>query len=130
MFRVTMPPPIAWAATWRPQLAEEAAEVVAREAADVGIDWTFAPMVDVSRDPRLGRVIEGAGEDPLLASAFAAARVRGYRKGGLATAVKHFVGYGAPEAGRDYNGAQIPTAELYDRYLPPFKAAIEAGRKR
>jgi beta-glucosidase len=127
MFRVTMPPPIAWAATWRLQLAEEAAEVIAREAADVGIDWTFAPMVDVSRDPRWGRVIEGAGEDPLLASAFAAARVRGYRKGGLATAVKHFVGYGAPEAGRDYNGAQIPTAELHDRYLPPFKAAIEAG---
>jgi beta-glucosidase len=84
-------------------------------------------MVDVSRDPRWGRVIEGAGEDPLLASAFAAARVRGYRKGGLATAVKHFVGYGAPEGGRDYNGAQIPTAELHDRYLPPFRAALEAG---
>ncbi len=126
-FRITFPVPIAWAATWRPELAELAAEMVAREAAQDGLNLTFAPMIDVSRDPRWGRVIEGAGEDPLLASAFAAARVRGYRKGGLATSAKHFVGYGAPEGGRDYNGAQISTAELFDRYIPPFVAAIGAG---
>lgn len=125
--KITFPPPIAWAATWRPDLAEAAAEKVAQEAASLGINWTFAPMVDVSRDPRWGRVIEGAGEDVFLATAFAAARVRGYRNGGLATSVKHFVGYGAPEGGRDYNGAEISTPDLYDRYLPPFRAAIEAG---
>ncbi len=125
--RITFPPPIAWAATWRPALAEAASREVAREAAALGVNWTFAPMVDVSRDPRWGRVIEGAGEDSYLASAFAAARVRGYRAGGLATSVKHFVGYGAPEGGRDYNGAEISTSELYDRYLPPFRAAIDAG---
>lgn len=126
-FRVTFPVPIAWAATWNPALAEQAAEAIATETVQEGINLTFAPMVDVSRDPRWGRVIEGAGEDPVLGAAFAAARVRGYRKGGLATAAKHFVGYGAPEGGRDYNGAQISDAELFDRYIPPFQAAIEAG---
>ena len=125
--RITFPPPIAWAATWRPELAERAAYEVAREAAALGINWTFAPMVDISRDPRWGRVIEGAGEDAVLASAFSAARVRGYRKGGLATSVKHFVGYGAPEGGRDYTGSEISTPELMDRYLPPFQAALDAG---
>ena len=84
-------------------------------------------MVDISRDPRWGRVIEGAGEDAFLGAAFAEARVHGYRKGGLATSAKHFVGYGAGEGGRDYNGAQISLAELHDRYLPPFRAAIDAG---
>ncbi len=125
--KITFPPPLAWAATWRPELAERASFEVAREARAVGVNWTFAPMVDVSRDPRWGRVIEGAGEDALLASAFAAARVTGYRRGGLATSVKHFVGYGAPEGGRDYTGTEISTPELLDRYLPPFKAALEAG---
>ncbi len=125
--KITFPPPLAWAATWRPELAERAAYEVAREARAVGVNWTFAPMVDVSRDPRWGRVIEGAGEDALLASAFAAARVKGYRRGGLATSVKHFVGYGAPEGGRDYTGTEISTPELLDRYLPPFKAALAAG---
>jgi len=126
-FRITFPTPIAWAATWRPELAERAAEAIANETAQSGINLTFAPMVDISRDPRWGRVIEGAGEDAFLGAAFAAARVRGYRSGGLATSVKHFVGYGAPEGGRDYNGAQISTSELFDRYLPPFEAAIGAG---
>lgn len=126
-FHIAFPVPIAWAATWRPDLAERAAEAVATEAAQAGLNLTFAPMIDISRDPRWGRVIEGAGEDPFLGSAFAAARVKGYRKGGLATAAKHFVGYGAPEGGRDYNGAQISPAELFDRYIPPFRAAIEAG---
>lgn len=126
-FNIAFPAPIAWAATWRPELAEQAAEMVALETAQTGINLTFAPMVDISRDPRWGRVIEGAGEDPFLGSAFAAARVAGYRRGGLATSVKHFVGYGAPEGGRDYNGAQISVAELFDRYIPPFEAAIAAG---
>lgn len=125
--RITFPPPLAWAATWRPELAERAAYEVAREAAAVGVNWTFAPMVDISRDPRWGRVIEGAGEDAVLGAAFAAARVRGYRRGGLATSVKHFVGYGAPEGGRDYTGTEISTPELFDRYLPPFRAALDAG---
>ena len=125
--KVTFPPPIAWAATWRPDLAERASYEVAREARAVGVNWTFAPMVDLSRDPRWGRVIEGAGEDTFLASAFSAARVRGYRRGGVATSVKHFVGYGAPEGGRDYTGTEISTPELLDRYLPPFKAALDAG---
>jgi len=126
-FRITFPVPIAWAATWEPELAELAAETVARETAQIGVNLTFAPMIDISRDPRWGRVIEGAGEDAFLGAAFAAARVRGYRKGGLATSAKHFVGYGAPEGGRDYNGAQISFSELFDRFIPPFQAAIEAG---
>jgi beta-glucosidase len=126
-FRTTFPPPLAWAATWRPKLAEAAADAIARETSAIGVNLTFAPMIDVSRDPRWGRVIEGAGEDAFLGAAFAAARVKGYRQGGLATAAKHFVGYGAPEGGRDYNGSQISISELHDRYLPPFKAAIDAG---
>ncbi len=126
-FHIAFPAPIAWAATWEPQLAERAAEAVANETAQRGLNLTFAPMIDISRDPRWGRVIEGAGEDAYLGAAFARARVAGYRRGGLATAAKHFVGYGAPEGGRDYNGAQIPNAELFDRYLPPFEAAIAAG---
>lgn len=126
-FHIAFPTPIAWAATWRPELAESAAEAIALETAQTGVNLTFAPMIDISRDPRWGRVIEGAGEDPMLGAAFAAARVRGYRKGGLATSAKHFVGYGAPEGGRDYNGAQISAPELFDRYIPPFQAAIEAG---
>ncbi|MBX9925190.1 MAG: glycosyl hydrolase, partial [Hyphomicrobiaceae bacterium] len=126
-FRIAFPPPIAWAATWRPDLAEAAARAVGREAAAAGINWTFAPMVDVSRDPRWGRVVEGAGEDPHLASVFAAARTRGYRAGGVMPTAKHYVGYGAVEAGRDYNTALIPLSELYDRHLPPFRASIEAG---
>jgi beta-glucosidase len=126
-FHIAFPTPIAWAATWRPELAERAAEMVALETAQGGTNLTFAPMIDISRDPRWGRVIEGAGEDPFLGSAFAAARVKGYRKGGLATAAKHFVGYGAPEGGRDYNGAQISLSDLFDRYIPPFRAAIAAG---
>ncbi len=127
VFRIAMPHPLALAATWNPGLVEAATRAVAQETAANGVNWTFAPMVDLSRDPRWGRVVEGAGEDPVLASAMAAARVRGYRAGGLATAVKHFVGYGAPEAGRDYNGAAIPASELHDRYLPPFRAALDAG---
>jgi beta-glucosidase len=127
VFRIAFPPPLAWAATWHPELAEAAAKAVARETAASGVNWTFAPMVDISRDPRWGRVVEGAGEDPVLGASMAAARVRGYQDGGLIATAKHYVGYGAGEAGRDYNSALIPTSELYDRHLPPFRAAIAAG---
>lgn len=127
VFRIAMPPPIAWAATWRPQLAQAAARAVASETAAVGVNWTFAPMVDISRDPRWGRVVEGAGEDAHLGSVMATARTRGYLSGGLITTAKHYVGYGAGEGGRDYNSALIPVSDLYDRHLPPFKAAIAAG---
>jgi beta-glucosidase len=126
-FHISFPVPIAWAATWKPELAELAAFSIARETAQIGVNLTFAPMIDISRDPRWGRVMEGGGEDAFLGSAFSAARVRGYRKGGLGTSAKHFVGYGAPEGGRDYNGAQISLPELFDRYTPPFRAAVEAG---
>ncbi len=118
-FHIAFPTPIAWAATWKPKLAEAATEAIARETSAIGLNLTFAPMVDISRDPRWGRVIEGAGEDAFLGAAFSEARVIGYRKGGLATSAKHFIGYGAGEGGRDYNGAQISVSELHDRYLPP-----------
>lgn len=121
------PLPLGQAASFNPELVELSAEWVSREAAAAGINWSFAPMVDVSRDPRWGRALEGAGEDVHLNNAMAAARVRGYQKGGLAATVKHFAGYGAGEAGRDYNSTWIPTAQLHDTYLPPFKAALDAG---
>lgn len=127
VFRLALPAPIAWAASWSAEVAEDAAFRVGSEAAAVGINWTFAPAVDLSRDPRWGRVIEGAGEDPYLASVMAGARVRGYRRGGLATAVKHFVGYGFVESGKDYGGATMSTGDLFDLHLRPFKAALEAG---
>ncbi|MBN9062990.1 MAG: glycoside hydrolase family 3 C-terminal domain-containing protein [Rhizobiales bacterium] len=121
------PLPLGQAASWNLPLIEEASNWVGREAAAMGIDWTFAPMVDVTRDPRWGRTLEGAGEDPFLGARIAEARVRGYQTAGLAASVKHFVGYGAPEGGRDYNSAWIPTEQLFDIYLPPFEAALKAG---
>jgi beta-glucosidase len=121
------PLPLGQAATFNPQLAEESALWTAREARALGINWTFAPMVDMSRDPRWGRVLEGAGEDVHLANVMAAARTRGYQAGGAAATVKHFVGYGAGEAGRDYNTAWIPNEQMHDWHLPPFKASLDAG---
>jgi len=126
-FSTYFPLPLGQAASWNPELIEQAAYWTGREAAAAGINWTFAPMVDMSRDPRWGRVLEGAGEDPYLASVVAAVRTRGYQRGGVAATVKHFVGYGAAEAGRDYNSTWIPTSLLYDLHLPPFKAAFDAG---
>lgn len=126
-FSTYFPLPLGQAATWNPALIEAAAYWTGREASAAGINWTFAPMVDISRDPRWGRVLEGAGEDAYLGSVVAAARTRGYQRGGVATSVKHFVGYGAAEAGRDYNSTWIPTSQLFDLYLPPFKASFEAG---
>lgn len=121
------PLPLGQAATFNPALVEEAALWTGREARALGINWTFAPMVDMGRDPRWGRLLEGAGEDVHLANVIAAARTRGYQAGGAAATVKHFVGYGGGEAGRDYNTAWIPTEQLHDLHLPPFRAALEAG---
>lgn len=126
-FRTIFPVPIAIASSWEPQLAEMSARIAAREAHAAGIRWTFAPMVDIARDPRWGRIMEGAGEDPLLGSAFAAAYVRGYQSGGLLACAKHFAAYGAAEGGRDYGAVDMSEARLREVYLPPFKAAVDAG---
>ena len=126
-FSTYFPLPLGQASSWNPQLIEQAAYWTGREARAAGVNWTFAPMVDISRDPRWGRVLEGAGEDAYLASVIAAARTRGYQRGGVAASVKHFVGYGAAEGGRDYNSTWIPTSQLHDLFLPPFKAAFDTG---
>ena len=114
-------------------LIEKSARVAAEEATASGIQWTFAPMVDIARDPRWGRVMEGSGEDPYLGSAIAKARVRGFQGTDLsayntmAACAKHFVGYGAAEGGRDYNTVDISKQRLRELYLPPFSAAADAG---
>ncbi|MBV9077620.1 MAG: glycoside hydrolase family 3 C-terminal domain-containing protein [Methylobacteriaceae bacterium] len=125
--RTMAPLPLGEAASFDPDLARETARMAAREAAALGMNWTFAPMVDIARDPRWGRMVEGAGEDPLLGSLFAESRVRGFREGGLAVTLKHFAGYGAASGGRDYDLAEIAPGTLHDLYLPPFRAGIEAG---
>jgi beta-glucosidase len=132
-FRTIYPVPLALAASWDPAQAEEAQRMAAREASAVGIKWTFAPMVDIARDPRWGRIMEGAGEDPYLGSRMAEAQVRGFQGdtiGGedrILVSVKHFAGYGAAEGGRDYDSSNISDEQLWNVYLPPFHAAIEAG---
>ncbi len=132
-FHTIFPVPIAMAASWDPKTVEGGQTIAAREARAVGINWTFAPMVDIARDPRWGRIVEGAGEDPYLGSAMAAAQVRGFqgdRIGSperLLACVKHFAGYGAAEGGRDYDASNISDAQMWNVYLPPFKAAVDAG---
>jgi beta-glucosidase len=126
-FRTQFPLPLGEAAAFSPRLSRLAAEWSAREASHVGVQWTFAPVADLSRDIRWGRIVEGFGEDPVLGSVLTAARVQGFRDGGLATATKHFAGYGAPMGGRDYDATHIPRTEMRDIYLPPFRAAVEAG---
>lgn len=137
-FRTIYPIPLGQAATWNPELVEQAAALTADEATSVGIRWAFSPMVDVARDPRWGRVAEGYGEDTYLTSQMAAAVVRGYQNDNrqssigqssikMAACVKHFAGYSASESGRDYNTTWIPEVQLRDVYLPPFKAALDAG---
>ena len=132
-FRTVFPIPLGEAASWDPDLVRQAAHVAAVEASATGIHWVFAPMVDIARDPRWGRIAEGAGEDPYLGSAMAAAMVRGFQgpelgaPGSVAACVKHYVGYGAAEGGRDYNTAWIPEVLLRNVYLPPFRAARDAG---
>ena len=126
-FRTIYPIPLGQGATWNPDLVEKAAALTADEAVSAGIRWAFSPMVDVARDPRWGRVAEGYGEDTYLTSTMAAAVVRGYQSHALAACVKHFAGYSASEGGRDYNSTWIPEVQLRDVYLPPFKAAVDAG---
>lgn len=132
-FRTEFPIPLGMASTWDPALVEKASHVAALEASAIGIRWTFSPMVDIARDARWGRMVEGAGEDPFLGSAMAAAYVHGYQGSRLdapdsiAACVKHFVGYGAAEGGRDYNSTEISEHTLREYYLPPFHAAINAG---
>jgi beta-glucosidase len=132
-YQTLFPIPPGIASTWDPSAAELSARIAARESAAGGIRWTFAPMVDIARDPRWGRVAEGAGEDPFLGAAMAAAYVRGFQGDDvsapdsiLATA-KHFAAYGAAEAGRDYNSVDMSEERLRQVYLPPFKAAVDAG---
>jgi beta-glucosidase len=125
-FRTIFPIPLAEAGAFDPDLAEATARAAGREAAAAGINWTYAPMVDIAHDPRWGRIAEGSGEDPYLGSLLAAARVRGFQESILATA-KHFAAYGAAEAGRDYNTADVSERTLREVYLPPFKAAVDAG---
>jgi beta-glucosidase len=124
--RTIFPVPIAMAASWDPDVIERGQAVAAREARAVGIHWTFAPMVDIARDPRWGRIVEGAGEDPFLGAAVAAAQVRGFQRDVIA-GPKHFAGYGAAVGGRDYDEANISEYELWNVYFPPFRAAVEAG---
>ena len=130
-FRTIFPIPLGQAATFDPAIVEEGARIAAEEAVQAGLRWTFSPMVDVARDPRWGRVAEGYGEDTYLASVMGAAAVRGYQGNDsivrMAACVKHFAGYAASEGGRDYNSTWIPEIQLRDTYLPPFKAAIDAG---
>jgi beta-glucosidase len=132
-YLTTFPVPLAQASSFDPAVARGDAEVAAREAASSGIRWTFAPMVDVTREPRWGRIVEGYGEDPFLASAFAAAKVRGYQGtnfgavGQIAACAKHYVAYGGAEGGRDYNTVDVSEHRLRDVYLPPFQAAVDAG---
>ena len=132
-YRTTFPVPLAEAASWNPAAAERSARVAATEAAANGLHWTFAPMVDIARDPRWGRIVEGAGEDPYLGSFMARARVRGFQGNSLrsldaiAATAKHFAGYGAAEGGRDYNIADVPERTMREVHLPPFHAAVCAG---
>ncbi len=131
-FHTVFPIPLGQAATWSPDAVEQAARLSAEEAAAVGVNWTFAPMLDVGRDPRWGRVAEGYGEDPYLIGVMGAAAVRGFqtddptRPDAIAACAKHFMGYGASEAGKDYNSTNIPPHELHNVHLPPFRAAVEA----
>jgi len=131
--RTIFPVPLGPAASWDPELAEQVQATAAREARAVGIHWAFAPMVDIARDPRWGRIVEGAGEDSYLGASMAAAQVRGFQGDVLGApehivaGPKHFVGYGAALGGRDYDEANLSESELRNVYLPPFAAAVGAG---
>ena len=132
-YRTIFPIPLATASSWDMALIEQAEHVAATEAAASGLHWTFAPMVDIARDPRWGRIAEGAGEDPFLGAAIARARVRGFQGSDLAATdtilacAKHFAAYGAAQAGRDYYTTEVSERVLREVYLPPFRAAVEAG---
>ena len=132
-YHTIFPSPIAMASSWDPKMVEAAQSVAAREARAAGIAWTFGPMVDIARDARWGRMVEGAGEDPYLGAAMARAQVLGFQGAQLGgpdrvlASVKHFAGYGAADGGRDYDASYIPEELMWNVYLPPFKAALDAG---
>jgi beta-glucosidase len=132
-YRTIFPVPLAMASSWDPAVAETTQQVAAREARAAGLHWTFGPMVDIARDARWGRIVEGAGEDPYLGSAMAAAQVRGFQGKDLSdpeivlACAKHFAGYGASEGGRDYDPVYLSETQLRNTYLPPFEAAAKAG---
>ncbi len=132
-YRTIFPVPLGEAASWDPSVVERADSIAAAEASAAGIRWTFAPMVDIARDPRWGRIVEGSGEDPFLGAAMAAAAVRGFqgtnysRPDKMVACAKHWVAYGAAEGGRDYNTTEVSERTLREIYFPPFKAAVDAG---
>src|SRR2546426_6076266 len=132
-YRTIFPIPLGEAASWDPAAVERAASIAAAEARAAGVQWTFAPMLDIARDPRWGRIAEGAGEDPYLGSAIARAHVRGFqgddysRPDKVVACAKHWVAYGAAEGGRDYNTTDLSERTLRSVYFPPFHAALEAG---
>jgi beta-glucosidase len=132
-YHTIFPAPIAMASSWDTKMVEDAQAVAAQESRAAGIQWTFAPMVDIARDARWGRMVEGAGEDPYLGAAMARAQVLGFQGHQLGAAdrvlacPKHFAGYGAADGGRDYDSSSIPEEQMWNTYLPPFKAAIDAG---
>ncbi len=132
-YQTAFPIPLGLACTWNMEAIERSARIAATEASADGICWTFSPMVDISRDPRWGRISEGSGEDPYLGSEIARAMVRGYqgtdltKNNTIMACVKHFALYGAAEAGRDYNTTDMSHFRMYNEYLPPYKAAVEAG---
>lgn len=132
-YETTFPIPLGLSCIWDMKAIERSAQIAAKEASADGINWTFSPMVDISRDPRWGRVSEGSGEDPFLGSEIAKAMVNGYQQNDLSknntllSCVKHFALYGAPEAGRDYNTVDMSKIRMYNEYFPPYKAAIDAG---
>ena len=132
-YHTIFPAPIAMASSWDTKMVEDAQTVAARESRAAGIQWTFAPMVDIARDARWGRMVEGAGEDPYLGAAMARAQVLGFQgkqpgaPDRVLACVKHFAGYGAAEGGRDYDSSYVPEEQMWNVYLPPFKAALDAG---
>jgi beta-glucosidase len=131
-YRTVFPIPLAESCSWNPDGAEKAAGIAAKEAASAGLHWTFAPMMDVTREPRWGRVMEGSGEDPYIGARFSAARVRGFQgkefdNEHIMACVKHYAAYGAPEGGREYNTVDMSRYALWNYYLPPYKAAVDAG---
>lgn len=131
--RTIFPTPLAEACAWDLELTEKSARLAAKEAAASGLNWTFSPMVDIARDPRWGRIVEGAGEDPYLGSLIGAAKVRGHQGNDLSdpftllACVKHFAAYGAPVAGRDYSTVDLSERVMRETYLPPYRACIDAG---
>ena len=132
-YETVFPVPLAMASSWDPSVAEQAQAVAAKEARAAGLHWTFGPMLDIARDARWGRIVEGAGEDPYLGSAMAAAQVRGFQGEDysdperILACAKHFAGYGASEGGRDYDPVYLSESQLRNVYFPPFKAAVDAG---